>query len=96
MKIQTALDITALETFKKMEKIAVLERKMQRLSYAPASATAIMVLYCLTLLLLGHVTMTPPLLFGFVGIFGSMILASNKRIELLQQWTELKIAEAQQ
>jgi hypothetical protein len=96
MKIQTALDITALETFKKMEKIAVLERKMQRLSYAPASATAIMALYCLTLLLLDHVTMTPQLLFGFVGILGSMILASNKRIELLQQWTELKIAEAQQ
>ena len=40
--------------------------------------------------------MTPQLLFGFVGILGSMILASNKRIELLQQWTELKIAEAQQ
>ena len=95
MKLQTTLDITALETFKKMEHIAAIERKMQRLSYAPTSAFALMMLYCLILYWLGVETITPQALLGVVGIFGGLAQAMVKRGDLLQQWITLKMADTQ-
>lgn len=95
MKIQTTSDITALETFNKMEQITRIERKMQRLSHAPLGAFAALMLYCFLLYWLGVETLTPQTLFAVVGIIGGLAQAMIKRGDLLQQWTILKMAEKQ-